>query len=149
MTDKTITVTRVINFPIERVWQAWTNPEDLKHWFVAKEGTATQIIQFDVKVGGKVRLKFHGAGGEYTWTYIKIDKPNQLVFDILDFSLPQFNKKGAGGICTVSFKDLNGKTEVSVGGELPDEMNNESMRKMAEAGWGGTLDKLNNYLNKE
>jgi uncharacterized protein YndB with AHSA1/START domain len=149
MTDKTITITRVINSSIERVWQAWTNPDKLKQWFVAQEGITTQVIQFDVKVGGKVRLKFPGASGEYTWTYVKIDEPNLLVIDILDFSLPQFADQGVGGVCNVDFKGLGDKTEVTVSGELPDEMNNESMRKMAEAGWGGTLDKLNNYLNKE
>jgi uncharacterized protein YndB with AHSA1/START domain len=144
MADKTLTITRVIHSPVERVWQAWTNPDDLKHWFVAEHKQETEVLEFNVIVGGKVRLKFPGAGGEYTWTYIKIDKPNQLVFDILDFSLPQFNKEGAGGICTVNFKDLGGKTEVSVGGELPDE----SMRKMTERGWGGTLNNLSNYLKE-
>jgi uncharacterized protein YndB with AHSA1/START domain len=140
MADKTVTITRVINSPVERVWQAWTNPEDLKYWFVAKQGITTQVIQFDVKVGGKVRLKFPGAAGEYTWTYVKIDKPNRLVFDIVDFSLPDY--QGAGGICSVEFEDLDGKTKVTVSGELPDE----SMRDMTVKGWSGTLHKLNDYL---
>lgn len=145
MADSTVIISKVINAPIERVWTAWTNPEDLQHWFTAYTGVKTQVIQFDVKEGGKVRLKFPGAAGEYTWTYVKINKPTELVFDILDFSLPQFLPDGVGGICGIGFKDLDGKTDVTVSGELPDE----SMRQMAANGWGSTLDRLNKFLNKE
>ena len=146
MADKTVTISREISAPIERVWQAWTNPDDLKHWFTAYTGDTTEVIQFDVKVGGKVRLKFPGAAGEYTWTYVEIDKPNKLVIDIVDYSLP--DHQGAGGICNIELKDLDGRTRVTVSGELPDDMNNDKMRKMAESGWGGTLDRLNNYLRQ-
>jgi uncharacterized protein YndB with AHSA1/START domain len=149
MAGKTVTITRTINAPIERVWRAWTNPDDLMHWFTAKGGAETKVIQFDVKVGGRVRLKFPGAAGEYTWTYVKIFEPRVLVFDILDFSLPQFADQGVGGICNVNFQDLGDKTEVTVSGELPDEMDNESMRKMAIDGWNGTIDKLVKFLSKE
>ena len=146
MKDRTVTISRDISAPIERVWRAWTNPDDLKRWFTAMDGSETEVIQFDAKVGGKVRLKFPGAAGEYTWTYLKMDKPNLLVINILDFSLPEFLPDGVGGICDVNFKYLNGKTEVTVSGELPDGMDNEQSRKMAEKGWGGTLDRLSNYL---
>ncbi|HET6863742.1 MAG TPA: SRPBCC domain-containing protein [Candidatus Saccharimonadales bacterium] len=149
MIDRTVTVSRVINAPIERVWRAWTNPNAIKHWFIAKPGLPTEVIQFDVKVGGKVRLKFPGAAGEYTWTYVKIDEPNLLMIDILDYSLPEFLPDGVGGISNIGFKDLNGKTEITVGGELPDGMNNEKSRKMAENGWSFTLDNLNNYVKEK
>jgi uncharacterized protein YndB with AHSA1/START domain len=148
MPDKTVTIEKIINSPIERVWQAWTDPDDMKHWFTAYTGSQTEVIQFDVTEGGKVRLKFSGAAGEYTWTYIKIAKPKQLIFDILDFSLPQFADVGVGGVCNVGFEDLGKKTRVTISGELPDEMNSESMRQMAEQGWGGTLDRLNDYLKE-
>jgi uncharacterized protein YndB with AHSA1/START domain len=143
MTDKTVAISRVINSPIERVWQAWTSPNDLKHWF-AVDGRETKVLQYDLKTGGKARLKFPGAAGEYTWKFVKVVKPTKLVIDILDFSLPQY-PQGVGGICNIGLKDLQGKTEVTVAGELP----NESMRKMTERGWGATLDKLNYYLKEE
>ncbi|MGH7156721.1 MAG: SRPBCC family protein [Candidatus Saccharimonadales bacterium] len=147
MGDNTVIISKVINAPIERIWRAWTDPNQLKHWFTVMDGSETEIIQFDVKEGGKVRLKFPGGAGEYTWTYIKIDEPKELVFDILDFSLPQFLPDGAGGICNVSLKDLGDKTEVTVSGDLAGE--SKATRQMAENGWGSTLDKLNNYLKKE
>ena len=146
MPSNLVAVSREINSPVERVWQAWTNPDDLKNWFTSYTGETTQVIQFDVKVGGKVRLKFPGAAGEYTWTYIKIDRPSSLVIDILDFSLPDY--QGSGGICNVKFEDLGNKSRVTVSGELPDDMKNDTMRMMAEKGWGSTLDRLNNFINQ-
>lgn len=146
MTGNTVIISKTIDAPIRRVWQAWTDPNQLKHWFTAMDGSETKVIQFDVKPGGKVRLKFPGAAGEYTWTYVKIDEPSQLVFDILDFSLPQFGKEGAGGICNVGFKDLGDKTELTVSGDLAGE--SKVNRQMAEQGWSGTLDRLNNYLKE-
>jgi uncharacterized protein YndB with AHSA1/START domain len=146
MKNNQLVIQKVIHAPIERVWKAWTNPDDLKHWFTAETGITTEVIQFDVKVGGKVRLKFPGAAGEYTWTFVKIDKPSLLVVDILDFSFAEY-PEGNGGICNVGFKDLDGKTQVTISGELLGDWD-ESMEKMAQKGWGGTLDRLNNYLKE-
>lgn len=146
---KTVSVSREISAPIERVWQAWTTPENIGHWFIAEHGKETKVIQMDVKVGGKVRLMFPGAAGDYTWTYVEIDKPNKLVIDILDFSLPQFLPDGVGGICSIELKASDGITRVTVSGDLPAGMDNEKMRKMAENGWGYTLGNLDNYLNKK
>lgn len=148
MSDKTIAVSREIRASIERVWQAWTTPKDIPHWFIAKQGLDTEVIQMEVKVGGKTRLKFPGAAGEYTWTYLKIDKPKLLVIDILDFSFPEFLPDGIGGICNIELKDLGGKTRVTVSGELPAGMDNQKSRKMAENGWRFTLDNLNNYVKE-
>lgn len=148
MTDKTITISREIGAPIDRVWQCWTNQYYLKHWFTAFDGTEPEIFQFDLKVGGKVRLKFPGAPGEYTWTFVEIDKPTKLVIDILDFSFEQFQPDGVGGITNIKLEDLGGKTRLTISGELPDEMDNDKMRQMAEKGWGGTLDRLNKYLKE-
>ncbi len=141
MASDTVIASRVIKAPIERVWQAWTRPEEITHWFVAKPSLKTKVIQMDVKIGGKTRLKFPGAAGEYTWTYVEIDEPSKMVIDILDFSFAEY-PDGNGGICNIDLEDLGGKTRVTISGKLPDE----SMREMAEKGWSFTLDNLNKYL---
>ena len=148
MSDKTVSISKEIDAPIRRVWKAWTTSEDITNWFVAKPGLKTEVIQMDVKVGGKARLKFPGAAGEYTWTYVKIDKPTKMVIDILDFSFPEFLPDGVGGICDIQLEDLGGKTRVTVSGELPDNMNSEKMRRSAEKGWSFTLDNLNKHIKE-
>jgi uncharacterized protein YndB with AHSA1/START domain len=148
MESSVVSVSREIGAPIERVWRAWTSPEDIGHWFIAGQGLKTEVIQMDVKIGGKARLKFPGAAGEYTWTYVEINKPNKLVIDILDFSFAEY-PEGNGGLCDIELEDLDGKTKVTVSGELPEGMRNDKMRKMAQAGWGFTLDNLNKHVIKE
>lgn len=144
MTSK-ISVKRVVDAPPERTWQAWTIADELEQWFSARERIT--IIEFDLKPGGKVRLKSPDSAGEYTWTYIKVDKPNELVFDILDFSLPQY-PDGIGGVCHIDFKAVGDKTEITLWGELPDESLRDTYEK-AIKGWNGTFDTLNRFLNKE
>jgi uncharacterized protein YndB with AHSA1/START domain len=140
-----VSVRRVVDAPIERTWRAWTIADELAQWFSRSE--EIEIIEFDVKPGGKVRLKSASSAGEYTWTYVKVNKPYELVFDILDFSLPEY-PDGIGGICHVDFKAVGDKTEITVWGELPDESLREKYQKLMN-GWNGTLDKLNKFLNKE
>lgn len=140
-----VSIKRIVNAPQERTWQAWTVADQLKQWF--SERDEMEIIVFDVKPGGKVRMTSADSAGEYTWTYITVDPPNELVFDILDFSLPQY-PDGIGGICHVEFKAIGDKTEVTVWGELPDESLRQKYQNLIN-GWGGTLDKLNKFLSKE
>lgn len=82
-----ISVNRTVHAPIERVWEAWTDPSKLKQWFSSQTNNL-EVIEFDFRPQGKVRLKVPDSAGEYTWTYIEIKEPNLLVFDILDYSLP-------------------------------------------------------------
>lgn len=145
MTNR-VSVKRVINAPVKRVWQAWTVADELKQWFSSRTDEL-EVIAFDVKPGGKVRLKSPASAGEYTWTYLKIDEPNELVFDILDFSLPQY-PDGIGGICHVEFKAVGDKTEVTVSGELPDESLRKKYQRLLN-GWLETLDRLNIFVSKE
>jgi uncharacterized protein YndB with AHSA1/START domain len=137
-----VSVKRIIDAPVERTWQAWTVADELKQWFSVRE--KMEVVEFDVRPGGKVRLEFPGSTGPYTWTYIKIHKPHELVFDILDFSLPDY-PDGIGGVCHVDFKAVGNKTEVTVWGELEDESLRDKYQDMLN-GWNGTLDDLNNFL---
>src|SRR5438105_152940 len=104
-----VSVNRVIDAPIERVWHAWTVADELKQWF-SSQTENIDVIEFNVRPGGKVRLKSSASAGEYTWTYLKIDEPKELVFDILDFSLPQY-PDGIGGVCHVDFNVVGDRTE--------------------------------------
>jgi hypothetical protein len=79
---------------------------------------------------------------------VEIDEPKKLVIDILDFSFAEY-PEGNGGLCNIELEDLGGKTKVTVSGELPEEMRNDKMRKMAQTGWGFTLDNLNKHVIKE
>ena len=57
--------TRVISFPREKVFAAWTDPEHLKNWW-GPAGFTNTFHEFDLKVGGRWKFTMHGPGkGNY------------------------------------------------------------------------------------
>lgn len=51
----TLRVARSFAAPREKVFRAWTDPEELKKWF-GPVGYSTLIAEVDLRVGGKYRL---------------------------------------------------------------------------------------------
>jgi uncharacterized protein YndB with AHSA1/START domain len=51
LSDRELVLTRIINAPRQKVYEAWTNPEIMKHWFAPKPWT-TPVVQVDVRVSG-------------------------------------------------------------------------------------------------
>jgi len=88
--ELTLELKQVFDAPIERVWEAWTNPEQLVKWQHSPSGDS-KTADTDLKVGGEWRLVMRDkndqdqsdhdvpVGGKY----IEIDKPNKLVFSWL------------------------------------------------------------------
>jgi len=54
-TENTLNLRRIFKAPREKVFRAWTDPEELKKWW-GPEGYATPSAEVDLRVGGKYRL---------------------------------------------------------------------------------------------
>lgn len=78
--DKTITTVRTIPFSIEKVWNAWSNPDILKIWW-GPNGFTNTFHEHDFREGGKWIYTMHAAeGGNFendAW-YEKIEAPTYL-----------------------------------------------------------------------
>ena len=75
------TVTRTLNAPHERVWQALTQPSHFEGWLPAKPGTAV----LDVRTGGSWQATVTSAEGEeiaLTGRYDEVSKPDRLVMTV-------------------------------------------------------------------
>jgi uncharacterized protein YndB with AHSA1/START domain len=59
---KQVIIDRVFKAPVERVWQAWTDPELVKKWW-GPEGFTAPSVKSDLRVGGKYVYAMHGAAG--------------------------------------------------------------------------------------
>jgi uncharacterized protein YndB with AHSA1/START domain len=78
--DKQITVSRVIDAPVERVFKAFTEPEQIKYWW-GPRGFTNTIYKREFKVGGVWEYMMHGPDGvnypnRVQYTEIK---PNELI----------------------------------------------------------------------
>jgi uncharacterized protein YndB with AHSA1/START domain len=80
--ESEIVSTRTINFPIELVFKAWSEPNHLQHWWGPKGFTNT-FNEFDFRVGGKWSFIMHGPDkGNYVneVEFIKIEKPTLIAW---------------------------------------------------------------------
>jgi uncharacterized protein YndB with AHSA1/START domain len=153
---KTLHITRIFDAPRERVWQAWTDPQELKKWWGPKDFTAPHI-QNDLRTGGKYLYAMHGpAGSEFDkdmysgGEYIEVI-PMEKIVATDHFADEHGNKitpaeMGMPGEwptddmrVTVTFEDAGeGKTKLTIVHEgHPAEFAGD-----AEAGWNQSLDKF-------
>jgi uncharacterized protein YndB with AHSA1/START domain len=82
-TDRQIQITRTLPAPVEVVWDAWTNPDHLIHWW-APDGVTTTIKRMVVKEGEEWLLVLHGADGKTfpnRSIYREIVPLRKIVFD--------------------------------------------------------------------
>jgi uncharacterized protein YndB with AHSA1/START domain len=54
---------RVVDVPPALVWEAWTKPEHLRHWFTPKPWTVAHC-EVDLRPGGTFRTVMRGLDGE-------------------------------------------------------------------------------------
>ena len=139
------TIVRAFDAPREVVWRAWTEPEQLAQWF-GPRGISTPLdkIRMDLRPGGQASLVMvdDASGVEYlnTGTYLEIVPPERLVWKDDGFS------DGTGpGTVTVTLRDLDGKTELTV--HVVADFT-ETMRAQAEVGWDSSFDKLAELLSR-
>ncbi|HSX06990.1 MAG TPA: SRPBCC domain-containing protein [Candidatus Saccharimonadia bacterium] len=103
-------VKRIINAPIERVFQAWTDPEELKRWHAPEpEGILAAVSENHV--GGKRSLTLIIDGRTYhiAGVYHEFDPPYKLIYSWEDPSAP------TNSITTVLFRQISeNETELEV-----------------------------------
>lgn len=80
--DKTLTIERTFDAPVELVYRAWTDPASLCRWW-GPEGMSTPNCDLDVRPGGKWRTCMVNSEGAEHWvqgTYKVVEPPTKLVF---------------------------------------------------------------------
>jgi uncharacterized protein YndB with AHSA1/START domain len=77
-----ITVETIVNAPIDKVWNAYTTPDDIKQWNTASEDWHTTKSSVDLREGGAfsscMEAKDGSFGFDFAGTYTKI-VPQQLI----------------------------------------------------------------------
>lgn len=77
-----ITVEAKVAAPVEKVWAAWTTPEDIKQWNAASDDWHTTASTVDLRVGGifssRMEAKDGSIGFDFAGTYTNI-VPHELL----------------------------------------------------------------------
>ncbi len=146
--ENEIIIDRVFDAPIESVWNAWTESEQISKWFNSA-GIDMDVIEFDVRPNGHFRFKIPNPDsneilGEYTGTYITVQKPDELSFDVIDFSI----NKNPNGI-SASFKALFESVDKQTLLRFIITLEDESYLEITTTGWIQTFENLASYLKNK
>ena len=81
-----IVVETVVAAPIEKVWHAYTTPEDIKQWNAASDDWHTTAASVDLRVGGQFSSRMEAKDGSFgfdfagTYTAIVPNKSIEYAF---------------------------------------------------------------------
>lgn len=83
-----ISIETTVNAPIQRVWEAWMTPEDVKRWNFASDDWCCPKASIDRKVGGKfnnrMEAKDGSTGFDFEGTFTLINEPYSLEYALED-----------------------------------------------------------------
>jgi uncharacterized protein YndB with AHSA1/START domain len=98
-----ITVQTTVAAPVERVWAAYTNPEDIRQWNAASDDWHTTKATVDLRVGGafssRMEAKDGSVGFDFAGTYTKIVEHKLIEYSFGDrTALVEFTPDAKGGV---------------------------------------------------
>jgi uncharacterized protein YndB with AHSA1/START domain len=143
-----VTIARTFDAPRDLVWRAWTDPNELKRWFMP-HGFSVPQCELDLSVGGRLHMIVRGPDGAEMANdgrFEEIDPPSRLVLTTSAFHGPD----GVPALevrQTVTFDDRDGGTALTIH-DVVTKASPEIAAALAgmEEGWLQTLDKLDAVL---
>ena len=150
-------ITHLFDAPQELVFAAWTDPEQLKHWY-APERCTIEFKSITVKVGGEFHSVINDPVHGPCWIkgrYSEVVTPEKLVFSMIlsnengdSVSAGEAGKSDAWPeaiVTTVTFTPIGDQTKVTLH-QTVDEA--EAKKTGAYQSWFSMFDKLNSSFKK-
>jgi uncharacterized protein YndB with AHSA1/START domain len=109
---------RTFDAPRELVWAAFTDPERVPRWW-GPRGTTTEVVEMDVRPGGKWRYVSHGPDRDdvpFMGEYIEIEPNERLTWT---FIVDLDGIRDHVGIESFEFEDVEGGTRLTSRSHFP------------------------------
>jgi uncharacterized protein YndB with AHSA1/START domain len=127
-----------VKAPIEVVWGAYTQPEDIKQWNAASDDWHTTASHVDLRVGGQFSSRMEAKDGSFGFdfegVYDRVDEHAYIEYHLADARVIQ-----------VEFKQVGIETIV---GEIADP-ETENPLEMQVAGWQAILNNFAAYVMRQ
>ena len=141
--DREVVVTRTFDAPARLVYEAWSNPELFRKWWVPRSMAMTlRSCEMDVRTGGKYRLVF-GEDPANTMAffgrYIEV-VPNQRIVWTNEES------GDAASVTTVTFEERDGTTLLVLTERYPTKEALDEAGTGAQDAMGETFEQLDELL---
>jgi uncharacterized protein YndB with AHSA1/START domain len=137
-------ITRLLNAPLELVWEVWTDPDHIKNWW-GPDGFTNTITKMDIEPGGEWDLIMHGPDGtdyKNKSVFREVIRHKRIVYDHV--SAPKFT-------ATIEFESRGDATFIEWHALFESAEQLEQVVKVSKAdeGMKQNVEKLNNYLLKQ
>jgi uncharacterized protein YndB with AHSA1/START domain len=139
MNQEPITVQAIINAPMAKVWEYWTNPEDIKGWSFAGDDWEAPEAENDLRQGGKFKTvmaaKDKSASFDFAGTYTAIKEHELIEYDMDEDKRHVkvgFEETPEGVRITTTF-----------------DPENENPMEMQRTGWQSILDNFKKYAESK
>lgn len=130
-----ITIEAVVNAALDKVWEAWNNPADIRRWNTASDDWHTTRSEVDLREGGtfvsRMEAKDGSAGFDFEGTYTRVEPGRAIEYRMSD-----------GREVQVSFAGREGGVLVTETFDAEDE----NPAEMQRAGWQAILDNFGRYV---
>jgi uncharacterized protein YndB with AHSA1/START domain len=130
-----ITVETAVKAPIAKVWDAWTNPDDIKQWNAAQDDWHTTESEVDLREGGKFSARMEAKDGstgfDFEGIYSRVLPKQKIEFLMSD-----------GREVRVEFVEQNGEVLV----KETFDAESENPPEMQRQGWQAILDNFARHV---
>ena len=130
-----ITVETAVKAPLNAVWAAWNNPEDIKKWNSAQEDWHTTKSHVDLREGGKFSARMEAKDGsvgfDFEGIYSRVVPKKAIEFLMSD-----------GRKVKIEFVERNGEVLVKETFDAESENTPELQRQ----GWQAILDNFARHV---
>jgi uncharacterized protein YndB with AHSA1/START domain len=140
--DVALALTRRFDAPLERVFDAWLNADQIAKW-IGPRGIRAETKELEPRVGGRYRIHMRGVDGNsgpiVGGVYREIVRPERIVFT---WTWETGHPQGIAGqetLVTLTFRAVGGKTEMTIRHEL---FPSKESRDSHNQGWNASFDKL-------
>jgi uncharacterized protein YndB with AHSA1/START domain len=138
-------MTRVLPAPRARVFEAFTDPSELRKWW-GPSGFTSPDIEIDLRVGGNYRIAMQPPDGELfylTGEFTRVDPPSHLAYT---FRWEDPDPDDVETTVTLSFRDLGDSTEVDFAQGV---FATKGRHALHEQGWTDGWERLQEVLTQE
>jgi uncharacterized protein YndB with AHSA1/START domain len=132
--EEKITVAVKIKLPVEKVWELWTLPQHIMHWYNASVDWHTTFAENDLTVGGKFLFRMEAKDGSTGFDY------NGAYNSVLKHKFIAYNIEGGRNV-SIIFASEDNETEITESFE-PELTNPPEMQR---SGWQSILNNFKKY----
>lgn len=150
---ETLVLRHQYNWPIERVFKAWSDPQALGQWF-GPHSHKCSIERYEFNEGGQYQIRMipvdddNECGGDATQDSVCAGEFVQIIPDkiiIMTFSWIENGADIGETLLTIDFKEIDSGTEITLTHE---KLPNKAIADMHQGGWEGSLECLGAFLSK-